>query len=739
MSNFKIQSLIFFFLISYSCQACNPGENFCVTCDSDQNLCTECESEVFKPDTKGGCEGAKKCKQNDNHCSKCSDSSYLCEICEENYYRDNNGGCSNSENCEISLDGICKKCEENYVLIYKGHLYLECVSLDSEELRNCEEYDIYGHCLKCKENYYMNVGDRKCTSTLNCFSSMNGTCNMCDFDFYLDKSNKTNFTCLPNNNETNNFYKCISSEDGIKCDECSTQYFITENNICVTSKFCKFGLDYGKGKCSSCNDNYFLTPDNFSCTISDNCLSGYGYNEKCKECKDGYYNNLTEGICYSNKEDNEQKYCTEFLEKCKQCIDKYYLGEDSKCSSTMNCSESYLGNCTKCRENYYLGKLDNKCTNIENCSRSDYKYVCQECDDGYYLYGTQKCINDDEYDGKYKNCKLVSDKTDICTECKIHFYLDKTDNKCYDNTGNVFPKCSIVIKNSQGNKVCNACESPYYLGDEDLKCTLVTDCAISSEDAKICLKCRPSTCLNHFLNKCQMNYNFDEEDGNEVCYNCLETTDGKKCDKCDEGFTLTNQGYCIDETACARREGDNCVECKQDIYEVFNVNEIYYCLNYQYECLRSLQGCFRCDNFYNTGNCTECYKGYYIEEDFHFCLMCTAGCDSCTNSTNCGGCDEEYGYYTVKEASSADSYDAECQPCIEGCRVCSNNLDCDICYNGYFLNNKNDENRMKCSRCSSGCEKCFDESYCLRCEENFYLVLREDRVICEFNYTEDHK
>ena len=138
-------------------------------------------------------------------------------------------------------------------------------------------------------------------------------------------------------------------------------------------------MDYGKGKCSSCNDNYFLTPDNFSCTISDNCLSGYRYNQKCKECKDGYYNNLTEGICYSNKEDNEQKYCTEFLEKCKQCIDKYYLGEDSKCSSTMNCSESYLGNCTKCRENYYLGKLDNKCTNIENCSKSDHKYICQEC------------------------------------------------------------------------------------------------------------------------------------------------------------------------------------------------------------------------------------------------------------------------------------------------------------------------------------------------------------------------
>ena len=62
MSNYKIQSLIFFFLISYSYQACNPGENFCVTCESNQNICIECESEIFKPDTKGGCEGAKKCK-----------------------------------------------------------------------------------------------------------------------------------------------------------------------------------------------------------------------------------------------------------------------------------------------------------------------------------------------------------------------------------------------------------------------------------------------------------------------------------------------------------------------------------------------------------------------------------------------------------------------------------------------------------------------------------------------------
>ena len=736
MSNHKIIFLIFFFLISYTYQKYTAGENFCTTCDSKEQMCTKCESEVFKPDTKGGCEGAKKCRQNDNHCIKCSDTSYICEICEDNYYRDNNGGCSNSQNCEISEDGICKKCEDNYVFIYKGNFYLECVSLDSEELRNCEEYDIYGHCLQCKDNFYMNVGDQKCSNTKNCSYSTNGLCDKCEIDFYLDKSYVTNYLCLSNTNETNNFYKCVTSEDGINCTDCLTQYFVSSgNHFCVKSKYCKTGMKIGLGRCSVCNDNYFLSQDGFSCTLTDNCKTGYGYNEKCKICKDGYYINLTDGYCYSNQEDNEQKYCVEFLEKCEQCVDKYYIGEDLKCSSTLNCSESYLGNCTKCIDNYYLGKLDHKCTTVELCSKSDENYVCEECDDGYFLYGTEKCISDDEHGGKYKNCKKVSDKTEICTECKTNFYLDKTDDKCYDNTKDVFPKCSIVIKNSEGKKECNACESPYYLGDEDLKCTLVQYCAISSEDAKTCLKCQPSTCLNRFLNLCLINYNLYDEEGSEICYNCIETSnDGNKCEKCDEGFIVSNKGFCIDRSTCAKLEGDNCIECKQDVDEAFNLHGISYCLNYQYECLRSLLGCLKCDNFFNPGNCTECFKGYYLDQEFNSCYFCKEGCNSCTNKTNCGECEEE-GYYIVKEASSEDSYDAICNPCVDGCKVCTNDLECEICFKGYFLNNKNIENRMKCNRCSASCEECFDETYCTKCEEGYQLVLSEDRFICVYNNT----
>ena len=727
----KSFSLIFFFLISYSYQSsCIKGKNFCVLCELATDLCKQCESEVFKPDDKGGCEGAKICKKNENHCSKCSNTSYICEICDENYYRDNNGGCANVEYCEISEDGNCKKCQENYALVYKGHYYLECVSMDTEELLHCEEYDVYGHCLKCKDNYYLNAGDNKCSNTKNCLYSTNGTCDICNYDFYLDKSDKTNYLCLANN-ETNNFWKCISSEDGKKCDKCLSQYYLTENNICVKSKFCKLGVDSGLGQCSICNDTYFLSEDKFSCTISDKCISGYGYSEKCQICKNGYYNNLTDGDCYSNQENNTQKYCFIYDEKCQQCIDNYYLSEDFNCASTKNCSESYLGICSKCIEGYYLGELDDKCTNVKNCAKSDSNYYCEECNDGFFLYGYDVCVDDNEIDGKYKNCKRVPYTTQICSECKDGFYLDETDDyKCYDNSKGDFYKCSRVIDHD-GIKQCAGCVEPYYLGEEDLKCTLTQGCARSNKDTYECERCVSGLCLNHIKNNiCQTNSYLDEEEDNEICYNCINTLRSEsKCGECEEGYTLTSSGFCTNETLCEKKEGNDCVQCKQNLREEGFIKS--YCLNYQYGCMESLEGCLRCDDFYDPSTCNECFEGFYLDDYFNFCYECSEGCTLCTDSMNCGGCKEE-GYYTSKEASSEDSYDAECGKCLDGCKICNDDLDCEICYTGYFLNNKNRENRMQCSKCSVWCEECFDESYCLKCMDDYKLVLSGDQIICEY-------
>ena len=61
---------------------------------------------------------------------------------------------------------------------------------------------------------------------------------------------------------------------------------------------------------------------------------GYGDNGKYRVCFDGYYNNLNDGKCHSNKEDNEYKFCQSALEKCELC--DFYIGEDKKCSNTKN-------------------------------------------------------------------------------------------------------------------------------------------------------------------------------------------------------------------------------------------------------------------------------------------------------------------------------------------------------------------------------------------------------------------
>ena len=726
MSMLKFLYLFILFLIPYSSSYCIEGKNFCVKCELATDLCKKCESDIFKPDSKGGCEGSKKCHPNENHCIKCDNFSYKCEKCDDNFYPDDNGGCANIENCEISEKGICKKCDANYSLVYKGHYYLECISMNTEELLNCEEYDIYGHCLKCKEMYYMNTGDKKCSNTPNCLYSTKGKCDICDYDFYLDKSKGI---CL-SNNETNNFWKCIYSEDGMKCSQCLFPYNLSENYLCVKSKFCKIGDMSSVGRCSECQNSYFLSEDKFSCTISNVCISGYEYSEKCKICKEGFYNNITNGICYSNQEENDQKYCLIFSEKCEKCINNYYLGEDFKCSNSKNCSKSSLGNCTECSKNYYLGDLDKKCTSVQNCIKS-YIYnndYCEECKKGYFVYADEECIDEKNFP-QFKNCKKVKSNTDICAECKNNFYLDEDDHHCYDNN-KFYHKCSRVKLNSKGEKKCTSCEPPYYLGSEDLNCTLIQGCAKSNKNGIICEKCETGLCLNYEYNLCQINSYIDKEEKNELCYKCIETLPHEeKCYICEKGYTPSDKGYCLDKSLCDKKEGDKCIQCKQKMKIGESIKS--YCLNDRYGCMESIKGCLKCNDYYDANNCSQCFNGYYLEKDFNSCQECKAGCDSCTDYDNCGGCKEE-GYYVKKEPTGEDTYDAECGECVEGCKICTNDLDCEICYEGYYLNNKNKENRMKCSKCTTFCEECLDDNYCLKCQEGYQQVLKEDKVICEY-------
>ena len=724
MLNQTLNFILFFIFITSSIQNCEKGKNFCILCELATDLCKQCESEIFIPDENGGCKGAKKCTMNQNYCQECSSSSYFCEDCDKNYFPDDNGGCSLTENCDVSENGICKICIKNYALIYSGKEYMECISMDTENLLNCEGYDIYGHCTICKEGFYLNLKDGKCSNTENCLESTKGICDICTFSYYLDKSNQTNYLCK-SNLEKNALYHCQISENGENCDVCALPYFLTEDKKCVKTKYCNRGIT-GTDQCDRCSNNYFLSEDENSCTVTQNCKNGYGDNGKCKLCLDGFYNDLNDGKCYSNKEDDKYKYCQSALDNCQTCINGYFLGEDKKCSNSKNCSESDLGICKKCQENYYLGKLDNKCTTVENCIKSNFNYDCEECDDNYFA-NNNNCIRDDIRGETFKNCKIVYYKQDKCSQCKSNYYLNEEDYLCYSNQKDTnFYKCSKV-----SNGVCTECENLYFLGNDN-KCSLIAGCA-KSEDENTCIECLPNLCKNNKKGTCEQNFYIEEEnkedENNGVCFRCLETNEeGTKCTKCEENFILSN-GFCIDKIHCEEENNGNCIKCKQ--YEQKDGWIKSYCLNDKYGCVEAVDGCLLCNDMYNFNSCTKCFYGFYFDEYYEFCYECKDGCNSCTDYQNCGGCTNE-GYYTISESTTPDTYDAICQKCIDGCKKCTNDIDCEICYEGYFLSNENPDGFMKCESCGIWCKECYDEEYCLECIEGYELASEDDKIICQY-------
>jgi len=133
-----------------------------------------------------------RCIIEKNYCVECSEEGTKCQNCDLGYFPDENGGCSYSDNCKISYKGECIQCKEDFILTGKNNYnnYILCKSLDSEDLQNCEQYDLNkGKCLKCKEGFYLNKGDNRCIETENCYESFFGRCSQCINGYYYDTKN----------------------------------------------------------------------------------------------------------------------------------------------------------------------------------------------------------------------------------------------------------------------------------------------------------------------------------------------------------------------------------------------------------------------------------------------------------------------------------------------------------------------------------------------------------------------
>ena len=584
---------------------CQEGKNNCTKCNYMTDLCIKCNKDIFIPDSKGGCEGAKKCLLGNNYCKECEEDSKLCKICEEGYFPDENGGCSYTNNCEISSHGECIKCKDNYILIgentYLFDGFILCKSINSEDFKNCKEINKRkGICTKCKEGYYLNKGDNRCSETENCSESIFGKCHNCQYNYYLDKKDNI---CKK---KEGIFLHCKQTLDGKACDICEEGYYFDEDGNCVDINFClKLG---DSGKCEKCIDGYYFSSSTYqtACTKEQNCYSADRDSGLCLSCNEYYYLDYKDGKCKSNNENNEFKYCkrSKFGLTCDECIGGYYLGEDLKCSESRGCKESNNGICELCSDNYYLG-LDNKCSLIEHCIYSLDEYNCEECEEGYYYNETNKeCLLGKN---EFENCKMVKLYDDACSECKDDFYLNRTDNICYSNKeyGN-FYKCAYVNKNEDK---CASCLKDYYYVYKYQVCSPIEGCEIL-KDINACEQCEEDYCLDLSDGKCYINWDIINED-KLFYFRCNKTNEkGTKCEICDSGFILSDNGICIEKDHCEEEKDGICQKCfsrEEDDY--------WYCLNSYFGCTETGgDNCLECNDIFDFNNCTKCLDGYKLDE-----------------------------------------------------------------------------------------------------------------------------
>ena len=220
--------------------------------------------------------------------------------------------------------------------------FLNCAKIDTSKAL----------CDRCENGYFLNVGDRKCIKTENCYESIFGNCVQCLPGFYY---NKREDKCIENRED---LIYCKQSLDGKKCDVCDEYHYLSKNGVCAFTNYC---YEAEKGTCTKCIDGYFQDKNHF-CTNAENCSLCDKDTGICATCVSHFYLDKKDYKCKSNEENNKYKYCLiAENDNCVSCDWPYYLGKDSKCCNTKFCEESENGLCVLCEKGYDLNEDDFKC------------------------------------------------------------------------------------------------------------------------------------------------------------------------------------------------------------------------------------------------------------------------------------------------------------------------------------------------------------------------------------------
>ena len=196
-----------------------------------------------------------KCgKENIDNCKKCNEKENInrCEICEDKYFLTENklfcipcdDEIQGQPGCEGSCDAVdygeirniyCDKCKDGYVNMEKF-----CVKCEIQQ----------PHCFKCKYDNEKELDKFRCLECLEGYKLYDGYC--LDCFFFLSGCRKCHF-----------------EGDKPVCDECYSNYYLTEDKTCLKD-------------INTCENGYFLNDELPCVPCPENCKNCYYDNEKAK-------------------------------------------------------------------------------------------------------------------------------------------------------------------------------------------------------------------------------------------------------------------------------------------------------------------------------------------------------------------------------------------------------------------------------------------------------------------------
>ena len=422
-----------------------------------------------------------------------------------------------------------------------------------------------------------------------------------------------------------------------------------------------------------------------------------------------------------------------------------------------NSKYNYLKNCIIA---FYLEKED--------------KYICNVCDNGYFLYKEEnKCIKYDEYNCEYENIGNTTDPIFSCRICRPNYNYDYYSRYYYDyrynhisyyendyssnyilvKEGNI---SFCVDKSDLGN--CSSADVDTYYVNNKYNCTscLINHLPYYSEfyERYIC---------QNIFDKIKISQNIDLDDyfkyydkieaiDGECPNNTFFTPDGKYCYKCNNFYNFYNgMGGCNSHCSFSLERNDiiKCLDGCKDGYIETSEGICESCTNVNF-------GCNKChyENDYPTNFvvkrkrkfiCDNCNSNRYVKINYK-CVYCDNienGCNTCQIENNEFKCIKCYSNYIFDEERhciycSGFIFENKCIECndvkqggIEGCISCNryeNKTSCYSCEEGYILLKDNgtclkiseNEELKKHNNCREitlqnnkfKCLKCIDYYFC---------------------------